>query len=289
MPAFLLEIACYLAPGFPALRVRFDALGPTKLRAALLTASGVFPYLIAALDGRVFHWVRFLELLAFILVAAFWYVWIPRSLFADFLFLAYMAAVYLARPFDGIYGPLTRHVSLGILGQLMWIHLGLMAVLSLRSLDDAHLGFLPTRAEWSIGARHFLFFLPVGGVLAYIEQLGRFHFHPHEWLDFAVTLVLTFFGIFWVVSLAEEFFFRAFLQRILARAAHSEIAGLLAASILFGLAHLPFRRFPNWRFALLTAALGFFCGLSFLRARSVRASMVTHALVATTWRMLFLS
>jgi membrane protease YdiL (CAAX protease family) len=65
------------------------------------------------------------------------------------------------------------------------------------------------------------------------------------------------------------------------------MVGLFAAAALFGLAHLPFHKFPNWRLGIVAAALGIFCGLSLLRARSVRASMVTHALVATTWRMFF--
>jgi hypothetical protein len=30
-----------------------------------------------------------------------------------------------------------------------------------------------------------------------------------------------------------------------------------------------------------------FYGIAFLKAQSVRASMVTHALVVTTWRMFF--
>ncbi len=102
-------------------------------------------------------------------------------------------------------------------------------------------------------------------------------------------LILTFSGILWVVSLAEEFFFRAFLQTLIARSTHSEAVGLMAAATLFGLAHLPFRRFPNWRLAIVAVCPGIFCGLSLLRARSVRASMVTHALVATTWRMFFSS
>jgi membrane protease YdiL (CAAX protease family) len=70
---------------------------------------------------------------------------------------------------------------------------------------------------------------------------------------------------------------------------NSKIAGLMIAAALFGLVHLPLRKFPNWRFAIVAAALGIFCGLSLLKARSVRASMVTHALVATTWRMFFSS
>lgn len=287
VPAFLVEIGFYMAPGFVEVRKRFEALGSRPLRAALIAVSGVIPYLIVMLRGGIFRWNRFEELLAFVFIAAFWYVWIPRGLPADLLFLAYMAGVYVRRPFNRLYGPLTAHVSLGILGQLMWIHVGLLAVLTLRSLDDAHLGFLPTAQDWRIGVRHFAFFLPVGAALAYVLQLGGLHAPPRSWWIFALMLVVTFWGILWVVSLAEEFFFRAFLQRSIARSTHSELVGLVAASVLFGLAHLPFRGFPNWRMAIVTAALGFFCGLSLLRARSVKASMVTHALVATTWRMFF--
>ena len=289
VPAFLVELAFYLVPGFAAVRKRFDALGTKPVRAALLTASGMLPYLIESLGVRTFHPVSFAELLVLILVAAFWYVWIPPGIFADLLFLSLMAAVYVSKPFDHIYGQPAPHVPLAVLGQLMWIRLGLMAVLSLRSLDDAHFGFLPTQEEWRIGVRHFLFFLPIGAVLAYLVRLGQFDPHPLPWWQFGLFLVLTFWGILWVVSLAEEFFFRAFLQRVLARGTHSETVGLLAAAALFGLAHLPFRKFPNWRLGIVAGALGIFCGLSLLRARSVRASMVTHALVATTWRMFFSS
>jgi hypothetical protein len=50
---------------------------------------------------------------------------------------------------------------------------------------------------------------------------------------------------------------------------------------------LPFRHFPNWRFAIVGGVSGIFYGLAFLKARSVRAGMVTHALVVTTWRLFF--
>lgn len=287
VPAFLAELALYLVPGFALVRKRFDALGSKMHRAALLAASGVLPYLIESLGTRTFHLVPFAKLLAMVLVAAFWYVWLSRGMLVDLLFLGFMAAVYLSRPFDHIYGQPAPHAPLAVLGQLMWIRLGLMAVLSLRSLDDARFGFVPTREEWRIGVKHFLFFLPIGAALVYVVQLGEFHPHPLPWWKFGLLLVLTFWGIFWVVSLAEEFFFRAFLQRVLARGTHSETVGLFAAAALFGLAHLPFHKFPNWRLGIVAAALGIFCGLSLLRARSVRASMVTHALVATTWRMFF--
>jgi hypothetical protein len=52
--------------------------------------------------------------------------------------------------------------------------------------------------------------------------------------------------------------------------------GLIAASVAFGVVHLWFRAFPNWRFALLAAVAECFTGWLFVGA-SIRASMVTHA------------
>nr|MDP9148139.1 CPBP family intramembrane metalloprotease [Acidobacteriota bacterium] len=143
--------------------------------------------------------------------------------------------------------------------------------------------------EWRIGFQHFLYFLPIGAASSYIVRLGEFRPQPFVWWQFGLLMVVTFLGMLWVVSLAEEFFFRAFLQRVLALGTRSERFGLYAAAIFFGLAHLPYRKFPNWRLAIVAGLLGIFCGLAFLRAGSVRASMVTHALVAATWRMFFVS
>jgi hypothetical protein len=51
--------------------------------------------------------------------------------------------------------------------------------------------------------------------------------------------------------------------------------------------HLWFRGFPNWRWALLTAALGWFCGRARNQAGDIRAGMVTHALAIATWMGFF--
>src|SRR5580698_2018575 len=210
LPAFLVELAFYLAPGFPAVRKRFDALGSKPLRAGLLSVSAVLPYLMVTSRTGSFSAIHFVELAAAILIAAFWYAWAPRGLAWDLLFLALMAAVYLSRPFDAIYGHPAPHVALGILGQLMWIRLGLMAVLSLRPLDDARFGFVPSRPEWLVGVQYYLYFLPVGAALGYWERFARFHLQPMDWGKFPLLLVGTFAGVLWVVALAEEFFFRAF-------------------------------------------------------------------------------
>ena len=286
LPAFLVEFAFYLAPGFPRVRGAFERLGSKPLRAALLASSAIIPYLIESLGTGTFRLSSLLALLAVAFIASFWYAWIRPGIPADLLFLAFMAAVYLSKVFD-VYGRPAPHVALDILGRLMWIRIGLMAVLSLRSLEDARFGFVPTSSEWRIGVRQYLFFLPVGALIAYLLHFARFRPPTLEWWKFALLVVGTFLAFLWVVALAEEFFFRAFLQRLLARGLRSDMIGLIFASVLFGLAHLAFRPFPNWRFAIIGAIAGVFYGIAFLQAGSMRASMVTHALVVTTWRVFF--
>jgi len=97
-------------------------------------------------------------------------------------------------------------------------------------------------------------------------------------------IAATFASMLSVVALSEEFFFRGLLQQWMAEWTGRPAWGLVAASILFGSVHLGFRGFPNWRFALAAAVAGRFYGGSFQQARSIRASMVTHALVVTLWR-----
>ncbi len=287
LPAFLIEAVFYVMPGFVEARKGFDRLGSKPLRAALLAASAVIPYLVEAPRTGTFRISSFVALLAVVLVAAFWYAWMRPGVLGDLLFLVFIAAVYLSRLFMQIYGQPAPHVPLAILGRLMWIRLGIMAVFSLRGIPDPRFGFVPSRSEWRIGFLYYLFFLPVGGAIAYFLRFARFHAPVLEWWKLALLVPAMFLAFLWVVALFEEFFFRAFLQRLLAGALGSEIAGLAIASMIFGLAHLPFRVFPNWRFAILGGVSGVFYGLAFLKARSVRAGMVTHALVVTTWRLFF--
>jgi uncharacterized protein len=288
-PAFLVELAFYLAPGFADVRAAFGRLGSKSGRAALLAVSAVIPYLIEAPLTGAFQAKFFLGLVAVVLVASFWYVWLEPGTFPDLMFLAFMGGVYLSKSFDRGYGHPAPHVALGILGQLMWIRLGLTAVLTLRGLEDVGFGFVPRGREWRVGAQFYLYFLPVAAALSYAVHFAHYRPQPLEWWKFLLLLAGMFLAFLWVVALAEEFFFRALLQTMLVQRLQSKWLGLAIASVLFGLAHLWFGSFPNWRFAIVGGASGVFYGLAFLKARSVRASMVTHALVVTTWRMFFVS
>lgn len=288
LPAFLVELALYLVIGFAAVRRAFDGLGSKAFRGVLLAASAVIPYLIESMLTGTFQIPWFLLLLAIASAASFWYVWIRRSMTADLLFLALLGAVFLTKSLDQIYGQPAPHVALGILGRLMWSRVAIMAILSLRSgEEDDRFSFVPTAREWGVGALHYVYFMPVGILLGYLMRFAGFHLPGFEWWKILLLTIGTFLGFLWVVGLSEEFFFRGFLQRLLARRFHNEAIGLIAASIVFGLAHLSFRQFPNWKFAIVAGAAGIFYGLAFLKTNSVRASMVTHALLVTTWRVFF--
>jgi membrane protease YdiL (CAAX protease family) len=90
----------------------------------------------------------------------------------------------------------------------------------------------------------------------------------------------TFLGVLWVLAVAEEFFFRGLLQQLLARKLGKQALAIVLASLIFGAAHL-----PNWKLALLATFAGLFYGQAYSQAGSIRAAMVTHALVVTTWRV----
>jgi membrane protease YdiL (CAAX protease family) len=301
LPALLIEAALYLVPGFPEVRKRFDDISPKVLRAAVLASSGVLSYILAAVALGTFNFTALLLLTVLTALASFCYAsWYPRwskgpsagarrALWVDLLFLAFMAAVFASKAFDSIYPRLNPRVSLEILGRLMWIRIGLLSVLSLRRLENVRFGFVPSRREWKIGLLAYLIFLPVAASLAYALHFIRFQPLAVPWWKFVAIAVGTFLGVLWVLAVGEEFFFRGFLQQLLTRGLRSRAAGLLFASCLFGVAHLWFHAFPNWKFAILAAAAGVFYGLAFMRTGSVRASMVAHALVVSTWKLFFAS
>jgi membrane protease YdiL (CAAX protease family) len=277
--AFLLELSLYAALAFADQRQRLERLGP-KLPAFLI-GSALVPYLVQAIPIGLFHWYSPFALLILAGVAVFWFRLLPHRPIFDFLYLIVMAAVMLAGAFEHIYGSPGVEVPVAVLGQLMWIRLGVSSVLFFRRMDGIGFGFWPNPREWRIGVLQYFVFLPVGVVLIYAFRFARFEPAP----GWPWKAPLTFAAILWVVALSEEFFFRGMLQQSLMHWLGRPV-GLAVTSLAFGAAHLPFREFPNWEFAALAAVAGWFYGQAFLQGNGIRAAMVTHALVVTTWRTL---
>jgi CAAX protease family protein len=278
--AFLVELTFYFGLGAEAVRSRMEELG-NRLPLALLVSASV-PYLLATVPtGLVSGW-NALYLLGLVALMAWWFVWIPRRAAADLAFLVFVAAVYLLKPFRGIYPDPVEGLRIDSLGQLMWFRIGMSCALLIRKFEGTGFGFVPTRREWLVGAQHYAFFMPLGLVLMYGLEFAKFDPLNGWWWR----LPANFLGIFLVVALAEELFFRGILQQQFTRWFGLRIAVVVTA-VIFGACHLPFREFPNWRFAIIAAAAAWFYGRAFVQGRGIRAAMVAHGLTVATWRSLF--
>jgi membrane protease YdiL (CAAX protease family) len=105
----------------------------------------------------------------------------------------------------------------------------------------------------------------------------------------AAGLAKTFGIIFVATALPEEILFRSLIQNWLMQKFGSTTAVLVAASLIFGCAHLnngP-QALPNWRYMILATIAGFAYGKVFQRASSATASMTLHALVDATKHVFF--
>jgi membrane protease YdiL (CAAX protease family) len=286
--AFLAEYPFYLVAAFPAERQRLaNILVTYRARAsralpAILTGSLVLPYLLCTLGGIDFEWLALVRLASLGLAISLWYVILPAAAAFDAAFLALIGWVTLGHYFDAIY-PRFYGQHLEVLGAVGLLHVMALALMMQRPITETGWGFWPNRREWAIGARHYLFFLLLGGPLAMVLGVAHLADHAaHWWIVIGI-----FVGALWVSSLAEEFLFRGVLQQWIEDWTGSARAALLLTSLVFGLAHLWFRGFPNWRWVPVAAVLGWVCGRARNQAGSIRASVVTHALVVATWRAFF--
>ena len=286
-PAFLIEVTFYLAAMFESTRSAFRRISATRSQGALLWISALLPYLIFSLAAGTFVRNAFYLLSVLSAVFSFWYVIAPRRVSYDAGFLVLAAAPILLRVFPRIYVSPDAHVRVDVLGHLMWIRLGVLALLVLRDWNPGAFSLWPRVAEWRTGLLWFaVFILPIVALALGLHDV-RFEPMHGAWWRIAATAFGTFFGILWVVALAEELFFRGVLERAFLNAWGLPALAIIFSAILFGAAHLWFHQFPNWRRACVAGLLGIACGIAYWRSGSVRAGMVTHAMVVTAWRVLF--
>jgi uncharacterized protein len=289
--AFLIEFPFYLLPAFETPRAWFGRQAKTGA-AWLLAASAVAPWLVYSLatsEARLAHLLLLAAALLLITLAvSFWYLVLPAAPASDALFLVAIAAIYLSKIFDRIYLSPIPKLSISVMGHLMLIRTAALAIITFRGKVNAEYRFLPNREEWLTGFRYFAMMLPVIGFLYWALGLVQLRTHPNG-IGLTVLLTIgTFFLMLWVVALSEEFFFRGLMQQWIEKWSGNPATALIAASLLFGCAHLGFHRiFPNWRWAIVAAILGIFCGLAWQKSRSVQAAMVTHALIVTVWQVFF--
>jgi uncharacterized protein len=253
--ALLVEAALYLMPGFAVFRERLQAIDNPFRQGLLLWAAALIPYAIYTLGAGCWSVEGFALAAAISGFVAFWYAiapWRELPLQSDLLMLAVVAGILLSDLFKSVYPQLAPKATVSILGQLMLIRTYAFALFCIRKHALAGFGFWPSKRDWLVGLRQFAFFIPVGAALSY--AIGFTSFRPFEAVRMLPVFAATFLGILWVVALSEELFFRGVLQQHVQRLTGSRWAALWWTSLLFGMVHLPFREFPNWKFMAVAAA-----------------------------------
>jgi membrane protease YdiL (CAAX protease family) len=281
--AFLVAYPFYLVTGFAELRASVAG----RALPAYLLASALLPYLVSCLGAVEFHWAGLARMAGLALGMAFWYRVLPRIAVVDLAFLAIVPAVLLGKYFDGVFpthDPSWRRYAV-VLGHIVLIQLAVMVLLEIRHTGDFGYGFLPQGKDWRIGATHFVYFLLIGTPLALLLKAVRFSGPTPAW-----DIAGFFLGSLWVLSLSEEFLLRGVLWSRIEQWSGAQAAAHALTSVIFGLVHLAFpnfRAFPNWRWAILATVLGWLCGRARIEAGNIRAGIVTHTLVVTTWQAFF--
>jgi membrane protease YdiL (CAAX protease family) len=95
--------------------------------------------------------------------------------------------------------------------------------------------------------------------------------------------------IFAATALPEEILFRAMIQNLIVLRFGTGFRTLLAASVIFGAAHLDNgpQPLPNWRYMILATIAGYAYGKVFERSRTVLSSTLFHAMVDWTKHFYF--
>lgn len=287
LPAFLAEAFFYLGSVFSATREWFSLIPSRRSQGLALWLSALIPYLIfASLAGTLQR--NAIEVLVFLTgVLAFWYLLLPRRAAYDAGFLLIAAAPMVLRVFPRLYVAPDPRPQIDVLGHLMWIRLGIVALLIFREWDPGAFGLWPRAREWRVGfACYAAALIPLALVAVPLHEM---QFAPirGEWWKIAGLAIATFFGVLWVLALGEEVFFRGVVERAFLIEWRSRWLAILLSALLFGSAHLWFHHFPNWQRGLVATVLGIACGVAYTQSGGVRAPMVTHALVVTTGKLLF--
>jgi uncharacterized protein len=174
--------------------------------------------------------------------------------------------------------PLTHTLAI-----LMALSTGVAAFVLVRRLEGIGYAFNWARGfGWNVVfnlAAFGVIAVPLGmkmGFLTYGPSLVRVH-----------SLPVTALGIFFFTAWPEEFMFRGLLQNLFSRTLRNQWAGLVVASVVFGLTHILHAPFPNWKYVILATIAGFFYGRAWMKTGSLFPSTVVHALVDISWHVFF--
>ena len=199
LAAFLVVYPFYLVPAFPSVREQLAG----AFLPGFLVAAAVLPYLACCSGAIQFQFVSFVKLMALALTLGLWYRVLPAVPIVDVGFLVLVVAVKIGGYANPIYPTPYKGVEIGRLGDLALFNMTVLVLMLERGIRETGFGFLPTRKDWRIGARNYLYFLPIGAALGFLLKAGHL-VKPSDPLK----LALYFLGFLFVLTLAEEFIFQ---------------------------------------------------------------------------------
>ena len=293
--AFLTAASVYLVPGFPNARARLEESFSKRQIAAMAWAASLAPYLIYSVPTGVFSFFSAAKLALLCgLIAGLFLLPRPRGEglgpadVAVLAALAYPMVSGVSTLFRDIYvSPHSEIPRLDVLGRIMLVPLGAIVFLSIRKVSGTGFRFQVSLSDLKTGCNNYLLFLPVGIPLALATGFVRWNPAPIDHWTYVPMVVGNMLGVYLVIGLGEELYFRGLIQNLTVRRGISPWAAQLIASVVFGAAHLGRRGFPNWEYATVAAVAGWFYGRAYAARGSVPAAAVTHTLVVLTWRLLF--
>ena len=289
-PAFAVALACFGA--LFAVQVGFAAEGVTdRLAAAVAPLRAALPilpffvYLTYAMGAGVLEWKLAALAMAYALAPGTLLLTADRR--AEWCWQDYAAALCIWLPVELHVLQRAFPYPASGLAHGLWgayaISVGLIAFLLVRRLDG--IGYrVAWKRGWGVAVLVNLAWFAVFAIVVG-QWIGFIHFAP-SW-ERARALPLVALGILVFNAWPEEFLFRGLLQNLLSTSMRSEVAGLVIASVIFGLAHLNNGQFPNWRYAMLATFAGLAYGSAWRKTRSIFASALVHAGVNTLWYALF--
>jgi uncharacterized protein len=276
----ILALAPLLLFGFAAKRcVAVLARLPIPLR-LLLPAVCAIPYTLVSLPLQLFRsgWFALYLLLPVAIAALLWLATRldsqQRGHLLDLVVLFSLGLAVDLRWFEPAWPR-----ALVAMNKVLLLDAGLYGFHAIRRLDGVGLDLRWRVADWKIGLRELLFYIPIAVTLGL--ALGFLHWHgqvSRPWL-----LPGTWIFTYLLIALPEEIFFRGWMQNLFERRI-GRTASLLLAAVLFGLSHFNKRTAHfNWRYVLLAAIAGIFYGRAWGSERRIAASSITHASVDTLW------
>jgi membrane protease YdiL (CAAX protease family) len=264
----------------------YFGIAELRTRPSLIWAPVLFlPYLAYVLGTGTFHPFALLRLVLYVTLPAV-LVYLGRDRKGPGVFdLLAVLAIWL--PFDlrlleGIWTWPEGQGSYG-LQTVLAVDLAVFLFVLYRALEGIGYRFrLAPRGLFAVGASFALFSaiaIPLGLAIDFITYQPR-AFDAGEFLG-SFLVILLFIGV------PEELLFRGLLQNFLDRWWGKGYRSLVAASLIFGAAHLDNDAAPNFSYALLASIAGIFYGITFRRAGNLLAPAMLHALVDAVWRAFF--